>query len=157
MNVEAINFEPYDDLNLLDKVWAQIRDVLCAHSVSFQEMDAVLQIWSSLILAELRPFRPLRRLMPLHAKFFLDAISLSRKRLNLQWLCPDWTFVGPVIKQKMDGASLLGAIAGEAIRSAPDPGYGPKTTQPVFLHLFSGRRRINDLQYAVESLDWGDA
>ena len=36
----------------------------------------------------------------------------------------------------------------------PHPGLFPRFRQPIFLHLFSGRRRPQDLQQQLEMLDW---
>ena len=153
LETEDFDSETNFVISPVERIWTYIRDVLCAHPVSFEEMAEVLRIWHALLLDRNRPFR---RIMPTHMRSILKAIELSLQRLTLPWLCPDWVLEHPRTKQTCDTEGLIVSVS-QTCHTTSAPGYGPKTIQPIFLYLFSGKRREGDLQCALENLDWGDA
>eukprot|EP00438_Fugacium_kawagutii_P025367 Skav236529 [mRNA] locus=scaffold78:1073914:1079907:- [translate_table: standard] len=147
-SLEHLDFPEEDEINQL---WLRIKDVLCRHSAAFEDMERALQCWRA-FLAEEQPTH--RRLRPWRFACFLHAIDLALIRLDLDHLAPD------LLPRQGPGAHLddpqdrLKALCPAVF---PSPGYGPKTTQAVFVHLYSGRRRQGDLQCAIEALQLDDA
>ena len=154
MNLELQDFSPYVQPDTQESMWLAMRSQLCQHPVSLADMQEVLQCWLRVLRA---PLRPGQRVVPMDIAAWTTAIHLGLSRLSYAWLCPDLLAAQPQTRQLMDGAKQLQAISAGRCALLPDPGYGPSTSQPVFLHLFSGRRREGDLQCALEALDWSDS
>ena len=153
-NLETLTLEPYLQPETDDRMWNSIKDCLCATAVSFQEMRNVLLVWRTLI--EKQPMTG-RRLVPLVSKLWIRSVDVALQRLSYDWLCPDLAARLHAPHLSRNGSQRLHDIDLAACSQAPAPCYGPATTQPVFLHFFSGRRREGDLQQALESLPWTDA
>ena len=151
MNLELHDLGYYDRPDLEEFLWTLIRDCLCQHAADFQEMSQTLEIWKSLILL---PFKPAARLVPFHVKLWCRAIDLATSRLSLAWLCPDLIPKETSVPNCFDGEQMLQNIPKMNVAFVPSPGYGPRNIQPIFLHFFSGRRREDDLQAAIEAQDW---
>ena len=151
MALEHACYEPYIMPEVIDQTWIAIQDVLCQHPVDFEEMRQVLDAWRALLVA---PFRPGARLIPLHVRCWVETIRLSNERLSLAWLCPDFVLVPTQASSVLTGEESLKAIPEINVMHVMEPGYGPCTHQPVFIHFFSGRRRCNDLQDELEKLNW---
>ena len=49
---------------------------------------------------------------------------------------------------------LIAGLDMDLIQSIPHPGLLPRFRQPVFVHIYSGRRREGDLQSQIEAIDW---
>eukprot|EP00438_Fugacium_kawagutii_P029607 Skav235421 [mRNA] locus=scaffold924:310247:315996:- [translate_table: standard] len=147
-SLEHLDFPDEDEINQL---WLRIHAVLCRHPVAFEDMERALQCWRA-FLAEEQPTH--RRLRPWRFACILHAIDLALTRLDLEHLAPD------LLPRQGPGAPLddpqdrLKALSPAVF---PSPGYGPKTTQAVFVHLDSGRRRQGDLQCAIEALQLDEA
>lgn len=75
----------------------------------------------------------------------------------MEILAPDVLSSAPRSTPHKDYEQQLADIPAEALHSLPCPAYGPKTAQPVFIHLYSGRQREGDFQAELESLEWGEA
>ena len=50
--------------------------------------------------------------------------------------------------------ALLRNLDPQLIQQVPHPTLLPRFRQPIFVHLYSGRRRAGDLQAQLEQLDW---
>ena len=83
---------------------------------------------------------------------WLRGINTALNRLTYDWLCPEMVFNHSQPTATSAGIQQLEAIDVQAYAGVVAPSHGPATTQPVFLHFFSGRRRDGDLQQAIEVL-----
>ena len=152
--LETLDFEPYLQPSTDETTWSAIRDCLQQAPVSLEEMRIVLLTWRSFLRAQQRPGQ---RLVPMNTHCWIRGINTALDRLTYSWLCPDivYNHSQPVLTST--GLQQLEAIDLQACAAVAAPSHGPATTQPVFLHFFSGRRREGDLQQAIEALRWGGA
>eukprot|EP00438_Fugacium_kawagutii_P006110 Skav219829 [mRNA] locus=scaffold1238:528729:558371:- [translate_table: standard] len=128
--------------------WLEIRPCLCSHPVSLEEMKTVLEVWQHFL--SLDPMAG-RRLRPTWLSQLLQAIQVSLHRLRLEWLAPELLPTKTIPLPDLDAQERLRHLSTSAM---PHPGYGIRSKQPIFVHLYSGRRRHNDLQDAIEKLPW---
>ena len=154
LQLELTDHAPYLQPGTCLAMQESIRLCLCKHPVSLEDMRTVLQWWERLLRT---PLRPGQRLIQLDLACWLEALANTLDILSYQWLCPQLLTGAHLASSRADGASQLRAIDAGRCAMQPDPGYGPATLQPIFVHLFSGRRRLGDLQCALESVDWGEA
>eukprot|EP00438_Fugacium_kawagutii_P029532 Skav228087 [mRNA] locus=scaffold913:403566:406172:+ [translate_table: standard] len=136
------------------QTWPAIQTGLCAHPTSLTEMATVLQVWKAMIQTDLQP---LRRLIPAQPGLWLRSIDYAMTQLDYAILAPDLAHHAQVACPFNEPEARVASIPAEVLCEVPAPTYGPKTEQPVYIHLYSGRRRDGDFQAELERLDWGTA
>eukprot|EP00438_Fugacium_kawagutii_P002074 Skav230758 [mRNA] locus=scaffold4515:66690:68417:+ [translate_table: standard] len=129
-----------------------IRDIICCHPTSLEEIADVLRVWSAFIRQDLAP---LRRLRPLRPGLVLQAIDRVLQQLSYVWLLPDLDMTYMESPPADHALNQLQRIPLDMVSNLPCPSYGPRTRQAIYIHLYSGRRRLGDFQAALEALDWG--
>ena len=154
MALENKDYAPFEQPETKLAMWEDIRLCIRRHPLSLEDIQTVLTWWQRLLRA---PLDPRQRFIPIDLACWLEAIDLAQQRTTYSWLCPDFLAEAPMAPLRATGAQQLAAIDAGRCSMQPDPGYGPATIQPVFVHLFSGRRRVGDLQAALEDIDWGNA
>ena len=150
-NVETL--DPTAD-DYLDGLWTLIAAKVKRHPVSLEEVRDTLATWRSFIAQESGQSRRLRRHVDCQ---LLRAINTAIERTTYEWLCPD--LLDKTIKKKdfLHPETFLQQIPNEHWNSCTPPTSGPLLVQPIFLHLFSGRRRSGDIQHILEQMTWPDS
>ena len=151
MNLESLDPPIEDHIVPAECYWLWIRDVICKHPVSLEDIASTLGVWDHLVRQDLPAWR---RLIPTHTKQILDGIGLARSRLTYDWLCPHIADLDTVAPQAHGAEDRLRALPWSHWTSCSPPTAGPLVQQPVLVHLYSGRRRSGDFQACVEALDW---
>eukprot|EP00438_Fugacium_kawagutii_P026052 Skav224814 [mRNA] locus=scaffold21:91531:97434:- [translate_table: standard] len=128
-----------------------IKDCLRCWPASLEEMRQVLVIWDELLRAEHAGHR---RILPLVTAHWCRSIAQVQEALCLRWLCPELLDLDPLCHSEYTPAERLRHIPADAFKALPSPPRTLSTARPIFVHLFSGRRREQDVQWYMENIDW---
>ena len=132
-------------------LWPAVCEAIRTHPVSMQEVYQVCEVWFAFVRRE-HPRG--RRLVSTFYHVVEQTIRLAMARCSYEWICPDLLDAQPTFWNHQTAEAQLAEIPLEHWQRCPSPTTGPCFYQPVFLHLFSGRRRSGDFQDKLEQMDF---
>ena len=133
------------------ELWPAVCGVIREHPVSMPEVQQVCEVW----LAFVRREHPRgRRLVSTFYHLVEQTIQLVMARCSYEWICPDLLAEQPASCDPQTAEDHLAQVPLAHWKQCPSPSAGPCFYQPVFLHLFSGRRRPGGFQDKLEQMDF---
>eukprot|EP00438_Fugacium_kawagutii_P006007 Skav200019 [mRNA] locus=scaffold2535:94180:96834:- [translate_table: standard] len=140
---------------LISQDWLQdICAACCSSPVGIDRIRTLLRYWhTDFALRWLH-----QRLRPLNATCLGQAILEAADRASVEYFLPEtvaqWKEGRPSPNKLTAEESFAQASSERLCHYVPSPRLVPHFKQLVFVHLYSGYRRLEDLQDWIETIDW---
>ena len=130
----------------------RLREVCLQSSLALDDLKTTLEVYQQ----DFEDRYYTRRLRPLESAYFAQALTNVATSISLEFFMPELgcTVPQPTVQNTRCTETDFEHADLEVIAETPRPTLFPRHRQPIFVHLFSGRRRPSDLQDAVEQIHW---